>query len=95
MLDAALSWSEHIDNIVIMGRGIAVTRTCSEYVTSSTLNQVIQSLVLSHLEYCPVIWSSAAKKYIEKLKISENRAARLVLHCSIRMNIIQMHQHLS
>lgn len=64
MLNAALSWSEHIQNIVIkMGKGIAVTRKCSVYVTSSTLNQVVQSLVLSHLTYCPVIWSSAAKKY--------------------------------
>lgn len=53
------------DNIVIkMGKGIAVTRKCTEYLTSSTLFRVIQSLVLSHLEYCPVIWLSAAKKCI-------------------------------
>uniref|UniRef100_A0A4W5P3U4 Reverse transcriptase domain-containing protein n=1 Tax=Hucho hucho TaxID=62062 RepID=A0A4W5P3U4_9TELE len=96
ILDTALSWSEHIDNIVIkMGKGIAVTRKCSEYVTSSTLNQVIQSLVFSHLEYCPAIWSSAAKKDIKKLQMAQNRAARLSLHCSNRMNIIKMHQNLS
>jgi hypothetical protein len=51
MLDAALSWSEHIDNIAIkIGKVIAVPRKCSEYVTSSILNHVIQSLVLSHIK---------------------------------------------
>lgn len=69
-LDAALSWFEHIVNLVIeIGRGTAITRKCSEYVTSSTLNQGILALVLSHLEYCPVIWSSAAKK------LAQNSAA--------------------
>lgn len=67
VLDARLTWTEHIDNIVTkMGKSIAVTRKCSGYVTSSTLNQVIQALVLSHLEYCPVIWSSTAKNDLKK-----------------------------
>ena len=95
-LDPRLSWSEHIDNIVTkMARGTAMTRKCAKYVTPNILNQVIQSLVLSQLDYCPSIWSSAAKKDLSKLQIAQNKAARLALHCSIRTNVQSMHKKLS
>ena len=41
--NAALFWSEHIDNVVIqIAKDIAITRKCSDYLTSSTLHRVIQ-----------------------------------------------------
>ena len=95
-LDDLLSWSDHIDHIVAkMGRGIAVSRKCSAYVPSSVMSEVVRSLVLSHLDYCPVIWSNAAEKHMKKLQIAQNRAARLVLNCSFRTNVCEMHKQLS
>ena len=95
-LDNLLSWSDQIDHIVSkMGRGTAISRKCSAYVPSSVMSDVVRSLVLSHLEYCPVIWSSAAQKHIKKLQIAQNRAARLVLNCSFRTNVDKMHKQLS
>ena len=49
------------------------------------MSQVVGSLVLSHLEYCPVIWSSAAEKHLKKC--TQNRAARLILRCSFWANV--------
>ena len=72
-----------------------MTRKCAKYVTPRLLNQVIQSLVLSQLDYCPSIWSKAAKKDLNKLQIAQNKAARLALHCSIRTNVQAMHKKLS
>lgn len=93
---SSLSWSDHIDNIVSkMGRGIGMTRKCSSYLTPTILKQVIHSLVLSHLEYCPVIWSSATKKDLQKLQVAQNKAARLALSCSIHTSTKQMHSCLS
>ena len=54
-----------------------------------------QALVVSYLDYCPVIWSSAAKKDLVKLQLAQNRAARLALHCNQRANINTMHASLS
>lgn len=88
-LDGLLTLSEHIENIISkMGKGICMIWKCFSYLTSSTLNQVIQSLVLSHLQYCPVIWSSVKKKEINKLQLAQNQAARLALHCSVRTNVV-------
>ena len=96
ILDSQLSWSDHIDNITTkMGRGLAMVRKCSTYLTSSVMGQVIQSLVFCHLYYCPVIWSAANKSDLNKLQIVQNRAARLALHCSTRTNIECMHTRLA
>ena len=75
-LDCKLSWSKHIDSMVAkMGRGLAVIKRCSAFLTPHSTKQVLQPLVLSHLDYCPVIWSGAAKKVLKKRQLVQNRAA--------------------
>ncbi len=94
-LDSCLSWTAHIDQMVAkMSKGISIARKCITYVPAPFLKRVVQSLALSHLEYCPVIWSSAAKKELHKLHLAQNRAARLVLRCPCRTNLFTMHKRL-
>ena len=54
-------------------------RRCASLLTPSSVVQVVQALVLSHLDYCPAVWSNADKKDIMKLQVAENKAARLAL----------------
>jgi hypothetical protein len=59
-LDCKLSWSKHIDTTVAkMGRSLSIIKQCSAFLTT---RQVLQALVLSHLDYCPVVWSGASKR---------------------------------
>ncbi len=96
MLDNTLSWSKNIDYIVnTMGKCIAVTRKCSAFIPSSFLKDVVQSLVLSHLEYCSMVWSSASEKHLKNLQMVQNRSARLVLHYQFQANVSDMHRKLS
>ena len=46
-LDYKLSWSRHIDSIVVkMGRGLSVIKRCSEFLTSqSTKSPVLSNLL--------------------------------------------------
>ena len=95
-LDCQLSWSKHIDFMVVkMGRGLAVMKRCSAFLTPHSTKQVLQALVLSNLDYCPVMWSSAAGKDLVKLQLVQNRATRLALHCNQRADINTMHASLS
>jgi hypothetical protein len=55
-----------------------------------TFKQVLQTLVLTHLDYCMAIWSGVPKKDLGKLPLSQNRAAHLVLHCKQSVNINKM-----
>ncbi len=86
-----LSWSEHINQIVAkMGRSIAAVRKCANYLTPEIRRQVVQTLVLCHLDYCSVIWASAPKSELIKLQTAQNRAARLTLDCSYRSSVDRM-----
>ncbi|XP_045546557.1 uncharacterized protein isoform X1 [Salmo salar] len=95
-LDCKLSWSKHIDSMVVkMGRGLAAIKRCSAFLTPHSKKQVLQALVLSNLDYCPVVWSSAARKDLVKLQLAQNRAARFALNCNQRADINTMHASLS
>lgn len=70
-LDTLLFWPDQIDDIVSkMGTGIAISRECSAHVPSSVMIDAGRS----HLQCCPVIWSSAAEKCLKKnLQTVQNR----------------------
>ena len=65
-LDHKLSWSKQIDNVVCkMGRGVLLVKRIVKYLPMDVSRQVLDALVLSQLDYCLVIWSSAAEKYFK------------------------------
>ena len=95
-LDGALSWSKHISSVVLkMGRAVGMARKCYSLVDHSLLRQIVQSLVLCHLDYCSMVWAPAADGEIRRLQVVQNKAARLVLGCSLRSNVNRMHNSLS
>ena len=95
-LNCKLSWSKHVDSMVVMmERGLSVIKRCSAFLTPHSKKQVLQALVLSYLDHCPVMWTSAAKKDLVKLQLAQNRVARLARHCNQRDNIKTIHSSLS
>jgi hypothetical protein len=51
----------------------------------------LQALVLSHQDYCSVLWSGATKRDLGKYKLAQNRAARLALGCKQRAKMNNKH----
>ena len=95
-LDCKLSWSKRIDSMVVkMERGLAVIKTCSAFLTPHSKKQVLQALVLSNLDYCPIVWSSAARKDLFKLQLAQNRVVHSALNCNQRADINTMQDSLS
>ena len=96
ILDERLPWSTQINiTITKMGASISVIKRCAKYLTNTSKKQVMQALILSNIDYCPVVWSNLTMDEIKKLQVAQNRAARVVLHCDIRTNVIAMHDVLS
>ena len=77
--------------VVKMERGRAVIKRCSDCLTPHSKKQVLQALDLSNLDYCPVVWSSAARKDL----LAQNRAARFALNHIQMADINTMHASLS
>ena len=62
-LDCKVSWSKHIDTTEAkMRRSLSIIKHCSVFLTTLSTRQVLQVLVLSHLDYCSVVWSGATKR---------------------------------
>ena len=56
-LDSKLPWSKHVDTTVAkMGKSLSIIKRCSDFLTTLSTRQVLQALVLSHLDYCSVVW---------------------------------------
>ena len=88
--------SKHIDTTLAkMRRSLSIIKRCSAFLTALSTRQVLQALVLSHLDYCSVVCSGATKKDLRKLQLAQNRAARLAPGCTQRANINHMHVNLS
>ena len=81
--------------VVKMGRGLSVITRWSAFLTPHSKKQVLQVLVLPSLDYCPVVWSSAARKDLVKLQLAQNRAAHSALHCNQRADINTVHASFS
>lgn len=95
-LDSTLSWSDHINTVVAkMGRAVAVVRKCAQFLNSQLFSRVVCTLVLCHLDYCSVVWSAASSSHLKKLQVAQNKAARLVLGCSSRTSVAEMHERLA
>lgn len=95
ILDSTLKWSKHIEGMAaIMGRQLALIRSCSKYFPKDLFPLVIKTMVLSHLHYCSVVWSCASEKDMEKLQLVQNKAARIALNCSRYTSIQRMHRTL-
>jgi hypothetical protein len=70
-LDCKLSWSKHTDaTVATMGRGVSILKCCSSFLTMLSTRQVLQTLVLWHLDYCPVVWSGTTKNDVGKLQLA-------------------------
>ena len=66
-LDCKLSWSKHVDTTVAkMGRSLSVMKCSSAFLTTLSTRKVLLALVLSHLDYCSVVWSGATKRDLGK-----------------------------
>ena len=92
ILDNKLSWTKQINNTITkMGRAISIIKRCASFMPNSITKLLIQSLVLSNLDYCTVVWSNATMEKIIKLQKVQNRAARIALHCDFRTNVVIMH----
>ena len=72
-----------------------IIKRCSTFLTAVSTRQVLQAIVLSHLDYCSVVWSGATRKDLGKLQLAQSRAAWLALGCAQRADISHMQVHLS
>uniref|UniRef100_A0A3B3DCY4 Reverse transcriptase domain-containing protein n=1 Tax=Oryzias melastigma TaxID=30732 RepID=A0A3B3DCY4_ORYME len=95
VVDSKMTWNNQIKQILgKMGRSMAMVRQCQKYMPGNIKKMIVESLVLSHLDYCATIWSNTTESNLNKLQIAQNKAARLALNCPFTTSITTMHHQL-
>ena len=87
VIDDHLTWNTQIDNITKkVSKGIGMLRRIKEYVSTSTLIKVYDAIVLSHFDYCSLVWDECADYLLKKLQKLQNRAARVITGSSYEIS---------
>ena len=55
-----------------------MTRRIMRYAPKSTLIKICNAVVISHCDYCSMVWDNCADYLLEKLQKLQNRAARVI-----------------
>ncbi|KAI8491831.1 hypothetical protein Bbelb_302040 [Branchiostoma belcheri] len=81
-VDQNLTFDDHIDLVVKKcNRSMAQVSRVRKSLLPKHRIELIQALVLTHLDYCSSVWASTSAKNIKRLQVIQNRAARLALGC--------------
>ena len=79
IVDEHLSWNDQIQSIVSKSsKGIGMIRRIKKFVPQSTLLKVYNAIVLSHFDYCSLVWDNCSDYLLNKLQKLQNRAARVI-----------------
>ena len=63
IIDERLSWIDQIQNTVTkVSKGIGMMRRMKQFVPKSTLLRIYNAIVLSHFDYCSLVWGSKITK---------------------------------
>ncbi len=64
--------------ITKVSKGIGMMRRIKKFVPQSTLLKIHNAIVLSHFDYCSLVWDNCSDYQLDKLQKLQNRAARVI-----------------
>ena len=80
-IDHNLSWKNHIESLCVkISRLIGLLYRIRFNLDKHTMLLFYNSYILPHFDYAINIWGGAAKCYLNKLQILQNRVARIILN---------------
>ena len=86
-IDEHLTSKNQVDNIKKkVSKGTAMLRRMKEYVSISTLIKVYNAIILSHFDYCSLVWDECADYLLTRLQKLQNSAAPVITGSSYETN---------
>ena len=96
VFDPQLAWSNHIDQLTYnVSKRIGIIQRIKYYLPSSTLNLLVNALVMPLIDYCNSVWSNCNVQYSNSLQILHNRLARILLSADSRTSVNDLMTKLS
>ena len=81
MIDSNLTWNSHINNIcMLVSRGIGILYKLKYCLSQKSLFMLYNSLILSHISYCNIVWGNSNKMKIMLIYRLQKKALRICTH---------------
>ena len=78
-IDDSVSWHHHIDHIrKKVNTALGMLKRSKNFIPTAIKKMIYNSLIMSHLSYCIVIWGNAKRTILDPLIKAQKRALRIV-----------------
>src|ERR1043165_7700875 len=95
IIDQHLKWNQHIDEISKkVTKNIGIIRRISYLLPQTALKNLYFALIYPYLTYCNLIWTSTYPTHLNKLKILQKRAIRVITNSTYNTHTKYLFQRL-
>ena len=78
-IDEHLSWTTHIDNLSKqVARNVEMLNKLKHFLPMYIMRTIYCSAILSHLQYCTLLWENSYCTNLNKLRILQKKAIRII-----------------
>ena len=75
VIEEHLNWAMHISHLCnIIARNVGILQKLRYFIPAYVLKMLYHSLVLSHLQYCTLLWANSYHSHLHKLRLLQKKA---------------------
>ena len=79
LLDSEMKMTDHVQHVVRLGYGkLEEITSFRKFITLEVTQTLVQSMIVSHLDYCNSLLYGICEHLMDKLQRVQNAAARLI-----------------
>ena len=79
IIEEHLNWAMHISHLCnIIARNVGILQKLRYFIPTYVLKILYHSLVLSHLQYCTLLWANSYHSHLHKLRLLQKKATRII-----------------
>ena len=79
IIEEHLNWAMHISHLCnIIARNVGILQKLRYFIPTYVLKILYHSLVLSHLQYCTLLWANSYHSHLHKLRLLQKKAIRII-----------------
>ena len=79
IIEEHLNWATHISHLCnIIARNVGILQKLRYFVPTYVLKILYHSLILSHLQYCTLLWAHSYYSHLHKLRVLQKKAIQII-----------------
>ena len=79
IIEEHINWTTHVFHLCnIIARNVGILQKLRYFIPAYALNILYHSLILSHLQYCTLLWGNSYYSHLHKLRLLQKKAIGII-----------------